>query len=440
MNTMLVFREQLLKFLGDPDQRTLVLRGGAVERGLALNLLQSIEEEAEAPGMVMAIHEFNDASDWLDEWLPALREQRDVANQLRLAHGLEPWPDWSESCEDGSASARHRLQSIIEQCATKMTGAGLAWVLLPSMCSDIDGYASMVGFLLDSEPSKYKHKYVLWDAAEKPLLLPDSNQGHALAWNLDFSPADSLAQWVKAAQNPRTPDEQRADLLLMLAATDLAHSRFDAANEKLHFLVALDHQKNPRREVMALGLMGDVATRQEDPALALTRYRNALGRVLTIESPEPIVVLPILSGAARACVSLKDFDEALGYSMLAKGFAAKALNVTGLVEVLDEQAGILRELAIRDQDDSRVGEALQNYRAAQGLSAKFGLESQWTLALEHEIALLEEGSDARALEEARSRLEAGFGQAKAPEDHASLIRRGYPMVDSTATPSMREIR
>lgn len=427
MNALLRFHEDLQRFFKDPNQRTLILRGNAIEKGMALKLFQAIGGQEDTLMLIMALHPFGDGQSWVDGLVEQIRSQIEAANQLRRSHALEPWPDFPTDCLDPSVVAEQRFTAVLRHCVDYYSDQDVAWALLPSECSDHTAYACVVRQLLDVEPWMAGQKFVLWDEPETPCLELTEEQAtlpETLVWDLDFGPGSALEQWVSDALDPRTTDEERANLVLMLAATDLGYDRLEEANKKLHFLLAFDEGKHPKRQVMALGLMGDVAMRQDQAELALTRYRNGIEKILDQDAPEPIMCLPVLSGASKACVALGDLDEALGYATFAKRFAAKAVNVTGLVEALEARAEVLRAIAQRDTRSEPVLEARHELLIAQGLSAKFGLETQWNQVLEKEIALLTEtqhvqGHEA-ALADAEQRMQGGFSNASIPPDDPSL--------------------
>lgn len=425
MNAMLQFHQELLQFLKDDRPATLVLSGRSIDLGVATSFLDEVDNKDPEIAVILVSHPFEAPHLWLNTLVSSLEAQFEAVNQSRMAKGLDSWPTLEMECKTPKGSPVARMQRVVEHCVTHVAQEQVVWSLLPASCSDRAGYVQMVRPLLEAPDWAQGHKFVVADDAQDPSLVPwleNHPNPRVLVKELDFGPGAETDNWAKTALDPRTSDAERINMLTLLAATDLGRGRFKLAKEKLAFLLDLNQGTDLGRDVTTLTLMGDLAMRQEDFTLALTRYKNALGKIDQQESLDPTATLTTLIGTVRACIALERFQEGLGYAKLAKKAASKSLNVPGLIEVMVLRGRILEALAERTEDSTHLTNARDEYISAQGLSAKFGLEHSWKEALEHEIQVRKALEDESGAQQAQSRLDAGIDAAKIPPDHPSLAQ------------------
>lgn len=351
--------------------------------------------------------------DTVENWVDGLAQTVSADLQLFDAH-LEHAPGTSAlplDALDIRLPASQRIELMVRHCSSLLeVGELMLWALLPTMCRDVVGYQKAVSGLLEHQPWMLGHRFVIWDDAKDPALVPqllEQENQDCLVLDLDGSPAKQLDNLVKQFSNPKTPAAQRADTAFELAAVDFSYQRYDEALAKYRWIFSQDEGKNPHRQALCLLGAADVHWAKQEPEQALRYYQSALGTSLATNNPQSVIVQPILMGAGRAALQLGDYKSAEGYFDYADRCAAKNMNAYAKADALELRGQAQQDAFLAGQVEKK-SEALASYEACKTVCLHNDYQDRWCKVSERAVGFLESQGETQKAQELRQAMDAGF--------------------------------
>ncbi|MFD1560998.1 tetratricopeptide repeat protein [Paraburkholderia silviterrae] len=373
-------------FIEQPDYPTLVLGATDLDVVLAFKMLQERDRRDARRIYLLFPFECDMPGHYLQQCLQSLEAQIAAENQARVEAGEVLWAELPLLCADPGQPPARRLKAAIEHVRTLVAqGVDIVWALMPSTVADTTGYRETVLPLLalnGFEAWMEGHRFCIRDdPARRFLLSPDQRESarHVLALDLDFSPEKTADTLVGAMNDAARPLAERMHAALQLAALDLAHDRLDRALEKYRLLYGWHRERhNPLGQALALGGVGDVATRSGQHADASRWYAHALDAAA--DSGNLGVTLNLLMASGESCLRLKQPARAVEYFELASRGADKLMFPHAAVDALEK-------LGVALLGARKTVEAARAWTEAKALCERFGCEHQRRSLLERLSAL-----------------------------------------------------
>lgn len=408
MDELKRFEASLRSFMVQHEHDTLVLSCTSQDLLIPGKVLRG-QAQQERNLIVLGLGICDTVAGWTDE----LAKSVNADLQLFDAHLKQPAGTNALPLDalDTRLPASQRIELMVRHCSALLTdGELVVWALLPTMCRDVPGYLEAVSGLLEHQPWMLGHRFIIWDDAKSPLLVPQllgqENQD-CMVLDLDLSPAKQLDTLVQKFTDPKTPVAARSDAAFELAAVDFSYKRYDEALAKFRWIFAQDQGQNPHRQALCLLGAADVYWAKQEPEQALKFYQSALGTSLATKNPQPVMVQPILMGAGRASLQLGDFQSAEGYFDYAERSAAKNMNAYMKADAL-ELRGQAQQTAFLAGHPEKEREALASYSACRTVCLHNDYEDRWRKVSQRELDFLQSQGNSKKAPELRKALDAGF--------------------------------
>ncbi|MDR3099717.1 MAG: hypothetical protein LBV73_21955 [Paraburkholderia sp.] len=393
-------------FIEQPDYPTLVLGATDLDIVLVFKMLQERDRRDTQRIYLLFPFECETPGHYLQQCMQSLAAQIAAENQARAEEGVAPWAELPLLCTDPGQPPAQRLKAAVEHVRTLMAeDVEIVWALLPSTVVDATGYRETVWPLLaldGFEAWMEGHRFCLRDDPARRFLLPPGQREkarHVLALDLDFSPERTADALVGALNDAARPLAERMQAAMQLAALDLTHGRIDQALEKYRLLYGWHReQHNPLGQALALGGIGDVATRSGQHADACRWYAHALDAAA--DSGNLGVALNLLMASGQAWSSLKQPARAIEYFELASRAADKLMFPHAAVDAMEK-------LGVALLGARKTVEAARAWTEAKALCERFGCEHQRHSLLERLAALYTQAglkTQAKAYEMEKDRI------------------------------------
>ncbi|WP_028207682.1 tetratricopeptide repeat protein [Paraburkholderia nodosa] len=393
-------------FIEQPDYPTLVLGATDLDVVLAFRMLQERDRRDTRRVYLLFPFECDASGRFMQQCMASLAAQIAAENQVRAQEGVTPWAELPLLCTDPGQPPARRLRAAIEHVRTLVAdGVDIVWGLMPSTLADAAGYRETVLPLLaldGFEAWMEGHRFCVRDDSSRRFLLPQEQRAkaqHVLLLDLDFSPEKSADVLVGAMNDAARPPAERMQAAMQLAALDLMHGRLDQALEKYRLLYGWHReQRDPLGQALALGGIGDVATRSGQHADASRWYAHALDAAA--DSGNLGVTLNMLLASGEACLRLKQPARAAEYFELASRGADKLMFPHASVAALEK-------LGVALLGAHKTAEAARTWTEAKTLCERFGCEHQRRSLLERLAALYAQAglkTQAKAYEMEKDRI------------------------------------
>lgn len=395
-------------FIEQPDYPTLVLGATDLDIALVFKMLQERDRRDAQRIYLLFPFECDTPGRYLQQCMQSLAAQIAAENQARREEGIAPWAELPLFCTDPGQLPARRLKAAVEHVRSLVAeGIDIVWALMPSMVANATDYAETMWPLLaldGFEAWMEGHRFCLRDdCARRFLLSPGQREKarHVLALDLDFSPEKAADTLARALNDAAQPISERMQAAMQLAALDLTHGRLDQALEKYRLLYGWHReQRNPLGQALALGGIGDVATRGGQHTDASRWYAHALDAAA--DSGNLSVTLNLLMAAGESWLSLKQPARAVEYFELASRAADKLMFAHAAVDALEK-------LGVAWLGERKTVEAARAWTDAKALCERFGCEHQRHSLLERLVALYAQAglkNQARAYEMEKDRIPA----------------------------------
>ena len=393
-------------FIEQPDYPTLVLGATDLDVVLAFKMLQERDRRDTQRVYLLFPFECDAPGRYLQQCMDSLAAQIAAENQARVEEGVAPWAELPLVCNDPGQPPAWRLIAAIEHVRTLVEeGVAIVWGLMPASVADATSYREAVLPLLaldGFEAWMEGHRFCIRDDTVRRFLLPPDQRAkaqHVLVRDLDFSPEKTADSLVSAMNDATHPLAERMQAAMQLAALDLTHGRLDQALEKYRLLYGWHReQRNPLGQALALGGIGDVATRSGQHADASRWYAHALDAAA--DSGNLGVALNLLMASGETCLRLKQPARAIEYFELASRSADKLMIPHAAVDALEN-------LGVALLGAHKTVEAARAWTEAKALCERFGCEHQRRSVLERLAALYAQAglkTQAKAYEREKDRI------------------------------------
>lgn len=414
MDLFLSLDQDFKAFAAQDRAHTLILSCRPGDLVVPAKIFTAFSQQSDTP-IVMGLGLCPSIGAWVDQLVSSVQGDLNLANATRVEGGLEPVSGALPlDVMDIRLDPQARLEGLVRHLGSLVDYEDvLVWVLLPVECDDLAGYRDAVRGFLKREPWMEGHRFVIWDDAQQPFLVPEALETgarHCVVRDLDFSPSAQLDALAARATHPRTTLRERKDTMFQLAIVDYSYKRYDESLRKYRWVFSQCGSEDPATRAMCLQGAGDIAMRREEPQRALEFFQSALGTALAVEHPPSAVIQPILMGAGEACLVLGKLSDAEHYFEYANLVAAKNLNAFAKADAI-ERRGVAQMQAARNGEHSKTEAALASFVLCKQVSCEFGYAQRWHDVSLREIAWLEESGQAQRARMAKIQHEAGFQEA-----------------------------
>ena len=368
-------RRALDRFVDQDRYATLVLATSDVGLGIAHEFLRAMDHESESELFFALQEDFLDARSYLDAAVARIASQVEAVNPLRRERGLPLLLPVPPALHAPGSDGASRFRALCDYAARFVDWAlrqRIVWLLMPPRIVDRPGWSALVGPLLvlgaTAEPWMAAHRFIVRDDVAAPMLVPlleEKRAAGVLVHDFDASPERTLDDLAHTAMDAAAPVAERMRALFQLAAADIAHRRFELAEQKY----ALLHQHyvdagDARMQALSLAGAGDVAMQTKRFVDARDRYHKGLAVAAPLgELP---FVFRLLVGAGDAYMALAEPATACGHFARARDVTRKTLSVPDRITAL-------RKLGAAERAAERLDDAVASWEAARGLCRKFEL-------------------------------------------------------------------
>lgn len=414
MNECLLLDQDLKAFAAQDRMHTLILSCRAGDLVVPAKLCMAQAQQSDA-FMIMGVGLCESVTQWVDQLAAVVQADLDAARATRAqAQGGAPLGMLELDFQDTRLAPKDRIEAMVRHLGSLVPYEEvLVWVLLPVNCADLAGYRDAVRGLLTRQAWMDGHRFVIWDDAEQPSLVPEAlaiGATHCVVRDIDFSPPTLLDALAARAVNPRTSLSDRKNAMFQLAIVDYSYKRDDEALRKYRWVFSQCSEQEAGTRAMCLQGAGDLSMRNEEPDRALEYFQSALGTALAAKNPSGAVIQPILMGAGEACLLLGKFTDAEQYFDYGNRIAAKNLNAFAKADAI-ERRGVAQAQAAQNGEPDKGIAALASYALCKQVSCEFGYAHRWQEVSVREIAWLEQSGQTKAASAASAQLQAGFEAA-----------------------------
>lgn len=365
----------LKAFVDQPDDPTLLMEMSDADVVPVLKMFHTLDETNGSAVFLLFPFACDSVEDYARQCMTALAQQIAHAGKQRSTAGEAMWAPLPLTCTDARQPAATRLRAAIEHVRTLMPrGVDIVWAWLPSSLGDAAGFARLMSPLLaldGVDEWMEGHRFCIRDARARAALIPFARErgaAHVLILTVDFSSAKAVGNLADAANDEARPMAERVMALMQLAALDLGHRRFEAAQKKYRVLhVWFDQANDAVNSALALHGLGDVALRQGRADEARRWYGQALQRGL--EGRHLMVVLNALMAAGECSNRLAEPARAAIYFELASMGAGRLMLPPTKIEAMEKLGAALLACG-------KPAEAARQWIDAKGLCERFACERQ----------------------------------------------------------------
>jgi len=407
----------LREFIDQPDYPTLVLSGTDVAIVFPNRMLANLDRSDEDTYYLCYPDPCNSAVAYVDAIAAKVAQGFEVLNTEFAARQVAPLPGLPLEVSDSRYPPAQRLRAMIEHCGAHLPGnATIVWGLLPAELADARGYRALVTPLLAMEkvePWMDRHRFLLRDHAERPLLVPEllkAKNDRVLVMDLDFSNERWLQNLVETASDKaRTPDE-RMDAFFTLGVMDFGFRRFAHALEKCGVCFSYFEQKGDKlKQGLCLIMAGDTLRQAQRPVEALKFYQQTIAHA--VENKNLPLIHQGTMNAGVMCLELSRNQEAEGYLKHADDTAGKLNNPYAKCDAMEKRGLVAWRLG-------KIDQAVDIWIKGKDLAKQFDYKERAAAILDWLIALCRQSAlyhRVTAFEAERAAL--GVPPPGTPHDH-----------------------
>jgi hypothetical protein len=360
----------LRAFIAQRDDVALVVESPAAQGALLTQLLESLEEAITSAMFWKFAVPFTTGTAYAGAVVDSFAARQELGRLLLEKEG-KFWPPLPDEVKDPAAPPAQRLRAAMVFARSLMPaqeGATLVWVMFPAEISDGPAYAALMDEVLGHEfPFPWCHHMRI-------LLRDDPATGHLkralaraprVAWYApDLSPPALERAVADEAADETLPMDERVQGLLMTAALDYTHKRYDQALDKYQRLFDY-YAYHKDRPLMALALngMGEVLQAMGQGAEAVTCFEAALVPASEGDPPPVPMLLNVSLNLAQVRMQVGRYEEAEGYFDIVQKLAAAMRNPELRIAVIENlgQAQYLQ---------GKIPAALETWKAGATLAEK----------------------------------------------------------------------
>ena len=249
----------------------------------------------------------------------------------------------------------------------------IVWCFLPAPFGDARGYAQAMASLLPRNGiESWMHSH---GSLRATTAIPVSRASHAATRHRERArlprrfqhPCLAGFDGAASTEKPDTPQLQRMQTLLQLAAVDQAHQRHPDAIEKYAACYDYFQQQNqPVEQAICLAGYGDSLCATGATADGKKRYQQSLALSSAVGLNGMPVTMLVADKTGDTCMTLGQPGEAEAYYDMASQIAGKFLN-------LEFKADCMEKVGIARQVSGNSASAAEVWRNAIGLCRDGGL-------------------------------------------------------------------
>ena len=381
-------QDVLANFVHQDRHQALVVRATNVELIYLLKMIESLDERE--PAHVFGLFPQpvkGDGDAYVSSVLAALRAQLEPVNQLRVADGHPPWPEFPAACDDPRTRPAHRLRAGLAHAASLVPGGPehrLVISLFPQAIEKPAAYAEALGAVMPggagpaiAEPAWPRVRLIVRDDGDAPVLIPALRRmknPDVLVFEPQVSPPALMDAMAQQVADPTTPEPTRMQLLTELAALDYAHGRLDEAVAKYQILYDYYRRNDaPLMQAFVLQGVGDVLRRVGHVALARERYGQGLTLAITTKGLPLIMSLAFSAGDTS--LQLQHYKDAEEHLEIAHKVAITLRNHP-------VEADALEKMGDARIAQKQLGQGMASWRAAADVCRKAGYRERLASVLE----------------------------------------------------------
>lgn len=376
----------LREFIDQPDYPTLVLSATDLSIIFPNRMLANLDRQDEDTYYLLYPEPCTSAVAYMDVIAARVSEELEVLNTELAARQVAPLPSLPLEVNDSRYPPAQRLRAAIEHCGTHLPGgATIVWGLLPAELTDAAGYRALVAPLLameQVEPWMDRHRFLLRDHAERPLLVPELLQAkndRVLVMEIDFSNERWVQNLVDTASDKKLPSDERMNAFFMLGVIDFGFKRFPSALEKFGVCFNYFEQKgNQLMQGLCLNMAGDTMRQAARPHDALKFYQQMVAKA--VEDKNLPLIQQGTMNAGVMCLELSKNQDAEGYLRHADETAGKLNNPYAKCDAMEKRGLAAWRLG-------KVDEAVDVWIKGKDLAKQFDYKERAASILDWLIAL-----------------------------------------------------
>jgi tetratricopeptide (TPR) repeat protein len=405
--------ERLRAFLAQRDDLALVVQSPPAQSVALLQLMDSLEEQTTWAMFWKFAEPFTNPWAYVDAVVESFATKHEVVRLTLEQEGKKPWPPLPAAVKDANAPASRRLRELMifaRSLLPALEGAALVWVVFPGEIEDRSAYAQLMSEVLQHEfPFPWCHhiRFLLRDEPADRPLFKALGQSPRVAW---YAPDLSAPALEKALQDEAAdetlPMDQRVQALLMTAATDYSHKRYDQALDKYQRLLPyFSHTKNQPMLALVLNSLGEVLQAKGQMPEAVKCFEAALVPASEGDPPPLPVLLNVTMNLANVRMVEKRYDEAEAYYNIVQTLATASRSPELKIKAIEDigQAQYLQ---------NKVPVALKTWNVGATLAEKLQQPTLRKSILERARAHYVKAGDRSGQQEVDKQLAATVAQAK----------------------------
>jgi hypothetical protein len=381
----------LQQFLEQHDKLALVFRSPASDALAILKVIEGLEDPNPSDFFWVFNDPFVDATSYASSLVKGFASKHGLVQVLQEKEEMERWPDMPEAVLSENAPPTSRLRELAafsRELLPVPLGGNNVWVFYPLHIADHAGYAAFVQGVLEHEfPNPWCHhlRFIAREDPEAPLL----SKALTTYNSVDFFEPDLSTKAVERSfesdvENDSLPIEARLNSLMVLAATDMAHGRFERSLERYSLILKYyAGVGNHTMAAIALNGMGEVYDRMEDHDRANQAFQAALIPASHGENPPWQVFQNVSLNLANLRMKQGNFAQSGEYWDIVQKLSTLTRNADMKIRALDQLGYCL----YRTQ---KVEEAERTWRDGATLAIKLENKDLGATLLERRRALYSE--------------------------------------------------
>lgn len=348
-------QKSLREFIDQPDYPTLVLSSTDLSIIVPNRSLLSFDRQDDDAYYLLFPQNCTSQVAYIEIIAASITEQLEILNTELAARQLPPLPALPVMLNDSRFPPAARLQAAIEHCGEHLPGgAPIVWGLLPADMPDPAGYRALILPLLaleQVEPWMERHRFLLRDDLERPLLVPEllnAKNDRVLVMELDFSNESWLQNLLDTVSDKKLSADERMNAFFFLGVMDFGFKRFAQALEKFGVCFNYFEQKgNQLMQVLCLNMAGDTMRQAARPHDALKFYQQVIAKAVE-DKNLPLIQQGTMNAGVVSLELSKDAD-AEGYLRHADETAAKLNNPYAKCDAMEKRGLVAWRLGKFDE-------------------------------------------------------------------------------------------
>lgn len=392
-------RSELRRFIDSRTESLLIVPCEPSDSAPLLKSLEALDDDPESLDIFLNFgHAFAGSSGYVKEIPPIISRQITGVNQ-ELAKRGEPALPPADLMNESQEPPR-RLVGLMRYVENLITDERRAiWVLYPIEISEAALYLQLVSYVNEElkTGSLRMTKLIVRDSATSPILTERlGGQPNVRVYRPELDPDSLEKRLSQQANDPNLPEEEQAQLHMILAGFDVAKGRYDTALARNLELLGYFRAAGQRhQQAFVMNNIGDLYYMRKQFKEAQTWYERAINLSINLES-----------GHMALYQSLN-----LGNALLAQNRFADALVYYGASERLAQasdqpmkQIQALEQMGVANYQMKKFSHAAENWEKAVDLCRELKFEEGQRANLERLRDLYQEIGDSRRLAACKAAL------------------------------------